>query len=95
MLTSGQDRGVGRHALPPCTTTRRITTNLQTNNTQNYQKIELYGSLKTKLNVEKPNSSRQVGGVETQSQVGEARRCSVAQRGGSGGTGGPTSMCGA
>ena len=63
--TSGQDGDVGRHALPPHATTRIITTTLKTKNTQNYQKIKLYGSLTTK-DSKKPHSSRWVGGVETQ-----------------------------
>ena len=33
--TSGQDGGVGRHTVPPCTTKR--TTNLKTKNNQNCQ----------------------------------------------------------
>ena len=46
--------------MPPFTTIRRITTNLKTKNTQNCQKIELYGSLVTK-NLKKPYSYRQEG----------------------------------
>ena len=37
----------------------------KTNNTQNYQKIERYGSLTTK-DLKKPHSSRWVGGAELQ-----------------------------
>ena len=37
-----------RHTVPPHTTKRRTTTNLKTKNNQNWQKIELYGSLTTK-----------------------------------------------
>ena len=33
--TSGQDGVVGRHTLAPCTTKRRMTTNLKTKNKQN------------------------------------------------------------
>ena len=32
--TSGQDGGVSRYTLPPCTTKRRTTTNLKTKNNQ-------------------------------------------------------------
>ena len=35
----------------------------RTNNTQNHQKIEIYGSQTTK-DLKKPHSSRQIGGVE-------------------------------
>ena len=45
VATSSQDGGVDGHTLPPCTTIRRITTNLKTKNTQDCQKIELCGSL--------------------------------------------------
>ena len=47
-LTSGQDGGIGRYALFPCTSKRRTTTNLKTKNNQNCQEIELYGSPTTK-----------------------------------------------
>ena len=40
LLGSGQDGGIGRNALLPCTTERRITTNLKTNNNQKCQKIK-------------------------------------------------------
>ena len=40
MLTSGQDGGIDRHTVPP-PTTKRTTTNLNTKNNQNWQKIEL------------------------------------------------------
>ena len=53
--------------MSPCTATRRITTNLQTKDTQNYQKVELYVSPTTK-DVKKPYSSRQVGEAELESQ---------------------------
>ena len=62
MGTSGQDAGISRYTLTPRTTKRTIT-NLKTKNTQNYQKIELYGSLTTK-ELKKRHSSRPVGGVE-------------------------------
>ena len=67
----GQDKGIGRHTLPPCTAKRRMTTtNLKTKTNQNCQKIELYGSLTTK-ELKKEQSSRPVGGVETGSLGGE------------------------
>ena len=59
--TSGQDGGVGRYTVPPCTTKRR--TNLKTKSNQNCQKIELYGSPTTK-ELKKKHSSRWVGGGE-------------------------------
>ena len=37
-FSSGQDGGVGRHTVPPCTTKRRTTTNLKIKNNQNCQK---------------------------------------------------------
>ena len=40
LRTASQDGGVGRHALLPCTTKRRTTTNLKTKSNQNCQKIE-------------------------------------------------------
>ena len=46
---------------------RELQLNLKTNNTQNCQKIELYGSLTTK-DLKKPYSPRQVGGAEMQIQ---------------------------
>ena len=61
--TSGQDGGIGRHTLFPCTSIGRITTNLKIKNTQNCQKMELHGSLATK-DLKKPYSSRQVGEEE-------------------------------
>ena len=61
--TSSQDGGIGRHVALPCTTIRRIATNLKTRNTQNYQKIKLYGNLTTR-ELKKSYSSRWVGGVE-------------------------------
>ena len=61
---SGKDGGIGRYALLPRTTKRRITTNLKTKINQNCQKIKLYGSLTTK-ELKKKHSSRWVGGAET------------------------------
>ena len=56
---------------------RELQLNLKTKNTQNFQKIKLYGSPTTK-SLKKPHSSRQVGGVEI--EMGrEAKRCSVAR----------------
>ena len=49
---------------------KELQIDLKTNNTQNYQKIELYGSPTTK-DLKKPHSSRWVGGVELQRQGGE------------------------
>ena len=46
-LGSSQDGGIGRNALPPRTTKRRITTNLKTINNQKCQKIKLHGTLTT------------------------------------------------
>ena len=60
--TSGQDGGVRRYTLPPHTTKRRATTNLNTKNNQNCQKIKLYGSLTTK-ELKKKHSFRLVGGA--------------------------------
>ena len=70
MDTSGQDGGVGRYTLPPCTNKRRTTTNLKTKINPNYQKIVLYGSLTAK-ELKKKHSSRLIGGVETDSLDGE------------------------
>ena len=53
---SGQDGGIGKYTLPPHRT-RRTTTNSKTQNNQNCQKIELYGSLTTK-ELKKKHSSR-------------------------------------
>ena len=58
---SGQDGGVDRHTLVLCTTKRRTTTNLKTENNQNCQKFRLYGSLTTR-ELEKKHSSPLVGG---------------------------------
>ena len=62
--TSSQDGGIGKHALPPCTTTEKLQPDLKTKNTQNHQKTKLYGSLTTK-DLKKPHSFGQVGGAET------------------------------
>ena len=63
---------------------KKLQLDLKTNDTQNHQKIELYGSPTTKDL--KPHSSRQVGGKEMQRCMGEwcgeAWRCRM---------GGPTS----
>ena len=67
LLASG---GIGKYTLALCTTKGRPTTNLKTINTQNYQKIELYGSLTTK-ELKKKHSSRPVGRLEIGSQGGE------------------------
>ena len=42
--TSGQYGDISRYTLPPHTTKRRTTTNLNNKNNQNCQKIKLYGS---------------------------------------------------
>ena len=60
--TSDQGGGIGRHTVPPPTTRRSTKTNLKTKNNQNWQKIELYGSLTTKEL--KKHSPRLVGGAE-------------------------------
>ena len=79
--TSGQDGGVGRYTLPPCTTKRRTTTNLKMKNNQNCQKIKLYGN-PTSKELKKKHSSRTVGEAERGSWGGED-----AWQGGSGRTG--------
>ena len=66
--TSGQDGGIDRYTLPPCTTKRRTTRNLNTKSNQNCQKIELQGSPTTK-ELKKRHPSRLVGRVETGKQV--------------------------
>ena len=50
--------------MPPHKTKRRTTTNLKTKINQNFQKVELYGSLTTK-ELKKKHLSRPVGGAET------------------------------
>ena len=60
--TSRQDGGVGINASLSHTTERRITTNLKTKNTQDYQKIKLHGTPTTKEL--KKHSSRLVGGAQ-------------------------------
>ena len=75
---------------------KELQLNLKTSNTQNCQKIKLYGS-HTAKDLKKPHSSRWVGGMETQRQSGEARGCNVARRGGGSGRmgiGSPTFTCG-
>ena len=46
--SAGQDGGIGRNPVLPCTTKRRITTNLKSMNNQNRQKSKLHGTLTTK-----------------------------------------------
>ena len=70
--------------MPPRTTKRRTTTNIKTKNTWNCQKIELYGSLTTKL-LKKKHSFKLLGGAGMGSQ-GWGRRedtqqCSVGRPG--------------
>ena len=60
MWNSGQDGGIGRNGILPCSTKRKITTNLKTKSNQNCQKIKLHGTLTTKEL--KKHSSRPVGG---------------------------------
>ena len=50
--------------MPPRITKRRTTTNLTTENNQNFQKTKLYGSPTTK-ELKKKHSSRPIGGAET------------------------------
>ena len=59
-----QDGGIGKHSLPPHTTTAKITTKQKTTITQNHQKTELYRNLKTK-ELKKSHAFRQGGGAET------------------------------
>ena len=66
-VTSGQDGGVGRYTMPPCTTKRRTTSNLKTKNNNNCQKIKLYGSLTTNVK------------EETFNQTGMLRKKNMAQ----------------
>ena len=47
---------------------KELQLDFETNNTQNHQKIKLYGSPATK-DLKKPHSSRQVGREETQRRV--------------------------
>ena len=47
-LSSSEDGGIGRNPSLPCTTKRRITTNLKSINNQKHQKIKLHGTLTTK-----------------------------------------------
>ena len=54
------DGGIGRNVSHPCTTKRRITTNLKTINNQKCHKIKLHGTLTTKEL--KKHSPRLVGG---------------------------------
>ena len=68
--SSSQDGGVGGHTVLPCTTRRRTTTNFKIKNNQNYQKIELYGSVTTK-ELKKKHSSKLIGGAEMDDRGGE------------------------
>ena len=87
-VTPGQDGDIGRHASPPHTTIRRITTNLKAKYSQNCQKIELHGSPTIK-DLKKKYSSRQVGG-ERQGAMAEITWCgSGSEAAVAGGTGGP------
>ena len=77
--------------MPSCTTKARTTINLKTENNQNCQKIELYGSPTTK-ELKKKHSSRPEGGAETgsqDSQQGGSWRARVGEAA-AGGAGGPT-----
>ena len=47
-MNSSQARGVGKNPLLPCTTKRRITSNLKSINNQKCQKIKLHGTAPTK-----------------------------------------------
>ena len=76
-MNSSQEEGVGRNASLPCTTKRRITTNLTTQNKQNCQKIKLHGTL-TKKELKK-YSPRPLGEAETGSWA--ERNCSKAKDG--------------
>ena len=60
--TYGQDGSVGGYTVPPWTTKKSTKTNLSTKNNQNWQEMELYGSLTTK-DLKKKHSSRPVGGA--------------------------------
>ena len=64
--------GAGGHIAPPRTTKRRTTTSLETKNSQNSQKIELYVSPTTK-ELKKKHSLRPVGGAEMGSQAERTR----------------------
>ena len=68
--TSGQDGGIGRYILLPCTTERRTTANLETKNNRYCQKIEMCGSATTK-ELKKKHSSTPVGEAEMGSWGGE------------------------
>ena len=73
---------------------KELQLDLKTVNTQNCQKIELYGILTTK-DLKKPYSYKWVGRRGGDAETGrEARSCGVVWRGCSSGRGGPTFMCG-
>ena len=82
--------------MPPSTNKRRMTTNLKTKNNQNFQKIELYGSLITK-ELKKKHSSRLVGGwrraAGAERMHGKAVAGGQASKAVAGKPGGPTFVC--
>ena len=59
-MSSSQDGGIGRKPLPPCTTKRRITTNLKSINNQKCQKIKLHGTPTTRKLKKKINQNNQI-----------------------------------
>ena len=65
--SSGQDGGIGRNPSLPCTTKRRITTNLKSINNQKCQKIKLHGTPTTKEL--KKKSARTTRPVRTRSEA--------------------------
>ena len=70
LKSSGQDGGISRYTLLPCTTERRIMTNLKTKTTRTARKIKLCGS-PTNKELKKKHSSRLVGGAEPRNKGGE------------------------
>ena len=66
-MNSSQARGVGKNPLLPCTTKRRITSNLKSINNQKCQKIKLHGALTTKAL--KKKSTRTTRQVRTNGEV--------------------------
>ena len=85
--TQGQDGGIDNMLCLLVQPQRELQLNLKTNNTQNCQKIELYGSLTTK-DLKQPHSSR------FGRKGRDAERNREAQKGMKAGTGGPSSTCG-
>ena len=68
--SSGQDGGIGRNISLPCTTKRRITTNLKSISNQKHQKIKLHGTLRTKkLKKKSTRATRPVGKVADHAAV--------------------------